>query len=465
LIKTDSVGIEEWNRTFGGANYDRGYSVQQTNDGGYIVAGCTYSFGAGSFDVWLIKTNSIGIEEWNHTFGGISEDWGYSLQQTNDSGYIITGYTDSYGAGESDVWLIKTNSVGIEEWNRTFGVSTYDRSYSVQQTNDEGYIITGYTLAYDGDEASCDVWLIKTDSDGNIEWDQTFGGNSVPNKFDMGYSVQQTIDGGYIIAGDTEIYFVSKSDVWLIKTDSSGNEEWNQTFGGSGYDRSRSVQQTKDGGYIIAGWKASDIVTDPDVWLIKTDSSGNEKWDCTFGFGENSSDWGYSVQQTDDRGYIIAGATMPDGWMGLGSSPPYTVEGTNVWLIKIAGENLPPDAPTIDGPPSGKTNVEYEYTFVTADSEEDDVSYFVDWDDNTTSDWTDYVTSGTEIILIHSWSEQGTYIVKAKARDALGAESDWSKFEVCIPRNKASVNSFFLLFLERFPFLEKLFQIMPYISF
>jgi len=300
LIKTGSNGNKEWNSTFGGINYDRGFSVQQTNDGGYIITGYTDSYGAGDSDVWLIKTDSSGNEEWNSTFGGSSGDWGYSVQQTNDGGYIITGYTDSYGAGNWDVWLIKTDSSGNEEWNRVFGGINYDRGFSVQQTNDGGYIIIGYTVSYDADDTGCDIWLIKTDSNGNKEWHQTFGGSGTPNKFDMGYSVQQTNDGGYIIIGDTEIYYVAKSNIWLIKTDSSGNEEWNRVFGGSASDRGRSVQQTSDGGYIITGWATSYSVVDPDVWLIKTDSSGNEEWNYTYGFGENSGDWGYSVQQTND---------------------------------------------------------------------------------------------------------------------------------------------------------------------
>ena len=430
LIKTDSVGIEEWNYTFGGTDYDRGFSVQQTNDSGYIIAGCTYSFGAGNMDVWLIKTDSVGIEEWNYTFGGTSEDWGYSVQQTNDSGYIIAGYTDSFGAGCSDVWLIKTDSVGIEEWNYTFGGPDYDRGFSVQQTNDSGYIIAGYTVSYDEDDTGCDVWLIKTDFVGIEEWNYTFGGTGIPNKVDMGYSVQQTDDGGYIITGDTEIWFVSMSDVLLIKTDYYGNEEWCYTFGGSYSDRGRSVQQTNDDGYIVAGWAFSFSITDPDIWLIKTDSNGNADWNYIFGFGENSGDWGYSIQQTNDGGYIIAGATMPEGWMSLGSSTLYTVEGTNVLLIKIAGENQPPNIPaTPYGPIWLNLNAEGIYNTSASDPDGDDVQYRFDWDSNGShnySDWTDFVPSGTQVNLSHSWDTGGTYVVKAQARDEHYESSGWS---------------------------------------
>ena len=256
-----------WTKTFGGSNYDFGYSVQQTEDGGYIITGYTDSFGNSGYNVWLIKTDSIGNEQWNNTFDVGDYDEGRSVQQTDDGGYIITGET--YSNGNYDILLIKTDSLGQEEWNHNLDGGIVDKGFSVQQTTDGGYIITGYTSSGNG---NWDVWLIKTDSLGNEEWNQTFGGN----EDDYGYSVQQTTDGGYIITGltgymDWDGYF----DVWLIKTDSQGNEEWNQTFGGSDWDIGLSVQQTTDGGYIVTGSTQSFGNGEDDVWLIKTDSNGN----------------------------------------------------------------------------------------------------------------------------------------------------------------------------------------------
>jgi S-formylglutathione hydrolase FrmB len=310
-----------WNKTFGGSDLERGTSIQQTSDGGYIIAGSTRSYGAGNGDVWLIRTDSSGDVAWNQTFGGSDSDYGFSVQQTLDGGYIIAGSTNSYGAGRSDVWLIKTDSSGNETWNQTFGGSDYDHGHSVQQTSDGGYIITGRTNSYGAGRS--DVWLIKTDSSGDVAWNQTFGGSDN----DDGYSVQQSSDGGYIITGAYS-YGAGRADVWLIKTDSSGNEMWAQIFGGSYYDYGSSVRQTSDGGYIIAGDTESYGVGHTNVWLIKTDSSGDVEWTQTF--GGSGSDYGRSVQQTSDGGFIIGGSRR---FYGAGDG--------DIWLLKVTASPEP----------------------------------------------------------------------------------------------------------------------------
>ena len=267
---TTGIPQLEWHRTFGGSNQDVGRCVQQTSDGGQIIVGTTVSFGAGSSDVWLIKTDSDGNELWNNTFGGSDLDYGNSVQQTSDGGYIIAGRTWSYGAGVSDVWLIKTDSDGNELWNNTFGGSDHDGGFSVEQTSDGGYIMVGYTVSYGA--GGMDAWLIKTDASGNETWNKTFGDSGG----DCGRSVQQTSDGGYIIGGDTESYGAGDSDVWLIRTDSNGDQLWDKTFGGSDWDQGQSVQQTSDGSYIVAGYTNSYGAGDWDVWLLKVSNPSNQ---------------------------------------------------------------------------------------------------------------------------------------------------------------------------------------------
>ncbi len=302
LIKTDSNGGAQWNKTFGGLGIDSGKSVQQTTDGGYIIAGNTMSYGAGGYDFWLIKTDASGNEQWNRTFGGSNYDNANSVQQTNDGGYIMTGVTNSYGAGGQDVWLIKTDASGNEQWNQTFGGSLMDGAFSVQQTTDNGYVLVGNTNSYG--VGGQDVWLIKTDASGNEQWNQTFGGTNS----EMGKSVKQTSTGIYIITGETYSYGAGDSDLWLIKADANGNKQWSKTFGGTVFEAGYSVNETNDGGYIVSGVTDSYGAGGHDAWLIKTDEGGNEQWNKTFG-GSGNNDLGHSVQQTSDGGYIVAGMT------------------------------------------------------------------------------------------------------------------------------------------------------------
>jgi hypothetical protein len=291
---------------FAGSGIDRGHSVQQTLDGGYIITGYTSSYGCGSDDVWLIKANVIGVEEWNQTFGGGNGDQGKSVKQTTDGGYIIAGGTYVNEINYSDVFLIKTDENGIEQWNQTYGGKDSEHGESVQQTSDGGYIITGYRSPID--RFAFEVILIKTDSLGNEQWNQTFG---LKNHINQGWYVIQTSDEGYILTGRTDSYGAGELDVWLIKTDENGNELWNQTFGGTSDDFGYSVQQTSDGGYIVSGGSL----------LIKTDENGNELWSKTFSGGTRLGS--FSMQQTNDRGYILTGYLVSYGSVD-----------DDVWLIK-----------------------------------------------------------------------------------------------------------------------------------
>jgi hypothetical protein len=316
LIKTDSLGNKIWDRTFGSSDWDGARFVQETKDGGYIIAGYTDPYGGAGWggwgDIWLIKTDSIGNKIWDRTFGGWADDMPSSVKETRDGGYIIAGYTKSYGAGDRDAWLIKTDSLGNKIWDKKFGAGWADWALSVQETSDSGYIIAGCTMSY-GTWHERDAWLIKTDSLGNQLWSKTFGGSGV----EVAMSALETRDGGYAIVGATSS-FGEGTDVWLIKTDSSGNKIWDRTFGGPSYEWGRSIQETKDGGFIIVGDTA---IGHGNVWLIKTDDQGNTIWNQTF--GGPSYDWAYSVQETNDGGYIFSAGTES-----------YGAGNYDIWLVK-----------------------------------------------------------------------------------------------------------------------------------
>ena len=247
---------------------DHARSVQQTLDGGYILAGFSHD----TNDAWLIKTDANGNEQWNKTFGGPEMEYAHSVRQTSDGGYILAGSTHSYGSGGADAWIVKTDANGNEQWNKTFGQAS-----SVVQTSDGGYIFAGQIES--SGSGNTDAWIIKTDVNGNEQWNKTFGmaGDGAAS------SVYQTTDGGYILAGniDTaknpdfkgEILYVDY-DVWLIKTDASGNPEWSRTFGGLRGEGVLSVQQTSDGGYILAGNTESYGSGGSDFWLIKVEGAG-----------------------------------------------------------------------------------------------------------------------------------------------------------------------------------------------
>ena len=316
LIKTNFSGDTLWTRTYGGTTYSVGTSVQQTSDGGYIVAGGSGSFESGG--AYLVKTNSSGDTLWTRTYHATPNSHANSVQQTSDSGYIIAGYTGWNGGG-TDVYLIKTNSSGDTLWTRTYGGAGDEQGMSVQQTSDGGYIVVGYTWSFGAGPS--DFYLIKTSSSGDTLWTRAFGGTH----YEFGFSVQQTSDGGYIVAGQTYSFGAGPSDVYLIKTNSSGDTLWTRTYGGVYQDGGTSVQQTSDGGYIVAGYYT--VFSGPfssRSYLIKTNSSGDTLWTRTYGdtLGATAS----SVQQTSDGGYIVAGSST------LG----YNNE--DVYLIKTLGD-------------------------------------------------------------------------------------------------------------------------------
>jgi hypothetical protein len=270
--------------------------VQQTPDGGYIIVGTTEA-SANKYGVYLVKTDAAGNVLWQQTFSAGANSTGRAVQQTTDGGYIIVGQTEE--AGKNKVYLVKTDSSGSKQWQKTFGGGLYNIGTAVQQTDDGGYVIFGVTAPSQNEEL---VYLFKTDANGMMQWERYYSGdgNAVATRG------QQTTDGGYIIAGATMVSGATKMNAYILKTDSSGNKEWQQKFAGSGNSSASNVTQTKDGGYAIFG--TIEEAGKNKVYLVKTDSSGSKQWQKTF--GGNDENLALDGQQTRDGGYIIAGITI-----------------------------------------------------------------------------------------------------------------------------------------------------------
>jgi parallel beta-helix repeat protein len=241
--------------------------------------------------------------------------------QTGDGGYALAGQTTSLGAGLSDFWLVKTNPAGTSQWNKTYGWSNYDIAHSLKRTNDGGYAVAGSTQS--SGPGTEDFFLVKTDSSGNAQWNKTYGGA----KGDVAHSVVQSIDGGFALAGETQSYGAGAYDFWVIKVNSSGNLEWSKTYGGGGSDIPRFMLQTSDGGYALTGYTYSFGTGGSDFWLAKTDALGTAQWNKTF--GGLSSDCAFSAVLTGDGGYALAGYTTSFG-----------AGGYDFWLVKLTPSSI-----------------------------------------------------------------------------------------------------------------------------
>ncbi len=325
LIKTDAFGNMEWNKTYGGPDTETCGDMCVTSDGGYAMSGYTTSFGAGGQDFWLVTAGEDGTAFWAKTYGGTGNEYAYHVEQTVDGGYVLLGQTNSFGAGNYDFWLVKTDGSGNMQWNRTYGGVASDVGIHVVQTADGGYALLGHTSSFGA--GSNDAWLIRTDALGNMLWNKTYGGSGL----EFGQCLEPTSDGGYAIACITASFGAGGMDFWLVKTDASGNVEWNMTYGESGGEGPTHVIQTEDGGYAMSGFNST-VVTDQNATLLKTDAFGNLEGYATY--GGNGTEIAYAVLQTSDGGYLL---TIDTNSFGAG--------GYDIWLVK--NDNVVPEVLTL----------------------------------------------------------------------------------------------------------------------
>jgi hypothetical protein len=309
IVKLDSTGNLIWEKSLGGSKDDFSTSIKQTKDGGYIVAGGTNSNDGDiahhqgstlTADYWLVKLDATGNKQWEKNYGGNNGDIAMSVIQTKDGGYALAGNTTSTNGDVTnvhdtiygDAWIIKTDKLGNIQWQKTYGGSDYEQANSIQQTKDGGYVFCGWTRSNNGDvsgnHGNYDFWVVKLDSTGTLKWQKALGGSNG----DLAYSIQQTPDNGYIVAGGTTstdgqvtgLHGNLKEDFWVLKLNESGSIQWQQALGGTEFEEARSVDQTKDGGYIVAGWSGWDHPNNGDVtgnhgdydfWIVKLSASAH----------------------------------------------------------------------------------------------------------------------------------------------------------------------------------------------
>jgi hypothetical protein len=350
ILKLNSLGAIEWQKSLGGSGRDWAKSIQQTNDGGYIVVGQSLSNDGdatgGVYRWWVVKLNNFGIIEWHKKIGGFNDEVN-SVVQTNDGGFVLAGSArllagSPYSSQVKDnFWIIKLDGTGNIVWNKHLGGNGYEVAKSIQQTNDGGFILTGYSTSSDGvvshNNGGQDFWIVKTDSEGDIEWEKALGGS----RDEVAYSIKQTRDGGYVVAGYTRSnngYVTGNNggqDFWIVKLDGSGLVDWQRALGGSNDDVANSIWQTIDGGYIVAGHSSSnngDVAHnfgDDDFWIVKLSDEGQVEWKKSL--GGSQGDRAHAIQQTTDRGFIIAGYSSSNDGDVL-----YNNGGQDFWVMKLS---------------------------------------------------------------------------------------------------------------------------------
>jgi len=314
LVKTNAIGDTLWAKTYGSKtessfkNLDGGgnvgYRVIQTQDEGFLFVGEKHEVDGGQSDVFVFKTNEKGDLLWNKIYGGPENDLGYAVVETDDQGFVVGGYTESYGEGIRDMYLIKIDREGEVLWTKTYGGSSIDAAFDLHQTSDGGLVIAGHTFSF---SESSDVYVIRTDENGSILWQKNFGGSFN----DIAYSITETQDEGFIICGETESFGAGFLDAYLLKLNKNGALEWSKSFGGENFDSGRSIAEASDGGYALAGQTRSFGEGEQDFYLVKTDASGNLLWAKTY--GGSFDDAARSIRSTIDNGFIISGYTKSYG--------------------------------------------------------------------------------------------------------------------------------------------------------
>ena len=293
-----------WGKTYGGKGADGARAVCETSDGGFLLAGYTFSHGTGDADLLVVKVDNKGNLSWAKPYGGAGTEYGYGCKAVDD-GYVVVGYTTSFGKGSKDIFLLKLNSEGKELWSKTFGGTSWDVGMAVDGNSEDGYVVCGFTHSFGAGEE--DVYVIKTDPDGNKIWSKTFGGE----RYEFGNSVHILSDGGCLVGATTGTFGKGNADFYSIKIDRDGNEVWTRSYGnkgrrGYGFDWCHSMSLSGDGGSLFVGNTDSQDIMD--AHLVRFDAKGKELWTRSFG-KRPFYDYGQSVCEIKDGNYVVCGVT------------------------------------------------------------------------------------------------------------------------------------------------------------
>ncbi|MBF0318778.1 MAG: hypothetical protein HQL01_03085 [Nitrospirae bacterium] len=352
IVKLDAAGLPLWQYTYGGTGDEDIQSIKATSDGGLIVAGYTTTFGAGQYDMWIVKLSSTGAIQWQKTYGGPLTEYAKSIEQTPDGGYIVVGYTASFGAGAHDIWLLRLNADGSVRWQKTCGGPGLENTYAVRQASASGFIVAGQANNFNllPSSGNQDVWLLKLGESGNIEWQKSYGGPGIESV----YTVENTAEGGYIFAAYSDSFNAGDLDVWIVKLNADGLILWQKAEGGSGDDQAFSISRMPDNGYVAAGDTNSFGAGGLDAWVFKINAQGEVLWQKTFGGGLDDSAHAYSSAVYADGGIAIAGQTSSFG-----------AGGSDLWVIRLSKDGTLPvsSRPYILGV---DTNAYVRDTFTTA---------------------------------------------------------------------------------------------------
>lgn len=337
VVLLNANGTAQLYRYIGGTGNDFAWSIIQTTDGGYAVAGGTNSYGGvggGFTDLYIVKINPDGSILWTRTLGGTGNEQARSIIQTTDGGYALIGYTNSYGAGNYDIYVAKITSESFHNWSKAIGGTNDDYGYSIIQTTDGSYIILGETTSFGA--GLSDIYILGIDGNGNLQWSKTLGGTG----YDYAYGITKTTDGGFAITGGTTSFGAGLNDFYIAKFNSSGALQWNRTIGGTGDDLSYSIIQSTDGGYVVAGCTNSFGAGNYDMFIVKLNNNGTYQWSRTVGGG--NYDDAFSISQTADGGYIASGQTSSFG-----------AGGTDMYIVKFDANGNTCENTTSPSPSSG----------------------------------------------------------------------------------------------------------------